>query len=68
MVLCRTLQTAPEQGQGLTAIVPNCSGSGPSPCPGTRHSLCDYTINPAKPRNGHPATSERGALLALPFF
>ena len=29
MVLCRTFHTAPEQGQGLTPIVPHCSGSGP---------------------------------------
>ena len=46
MVLCRTFYTAPEQGQGLTPIVPHCSGSGPSPCPGTRHSQCDYTVEP----------------------
>ena len=44
MVLCRTFHIAPEQGQGLTLIVPHCSGSCPCPCPGTGHSQCDYTI------------------------
>ena len=44
VVLCRTFHTTPEQGQGPTCIVPNCSGSCPSPCPGTGHSQCDYTI------------------------
>ena len=32
------------RGQGLTPIVPHCSGSGPGPCPATGHSQCDYTI------------------------
>ena len=45
IVLCGTFHTAPEQGQGLTPIVPHCSGSGPSPCPSTGHSQCDYTVN-----------------------
>ena len=36
MVLCRTCHTAPDQGQGLTPIVPHCSGSGPCPSPGDR--------------------------------
>ena len=45
MVLCRTFHTGPKQGQGLTPIVPHYSGSGPSPCPSTGHSQCDYTIN-----------------------
>ena len=46
MVLCITFHIAPEQGQGLTLIVPHCSGSGAGPCscPGTGHSQCDYTI------------------------
>ena len=44
MVLYRTFHTAPEQGQGLTPIVPYYSGSGPVSCPGTGHSQCDYTI------------------------
>ena len=39
-----TFLAAPEQGQGLTPIVPHCSGSGPGPCPGTGHSQCDYTM------------------------
>ena len=42
MVLCRTFDTTPEQGQGLTPIVPHCSGPGPSPCTG--RSQCYYTI------------------------
>ena len=45
MVLCRTFHAAPEQGQGLTPIVPHCSGSGSSPCLGTEHSQCDYTTD-----------------------
>ena len=44
VVLCRTFHTAPIQGQGPTPIGPYCSGSGPSPCPGTGHSQYDYTI------------------------
>ena len=44
MVLCRTFDTALEQGQGPTPIVPHCSGSGPGACPGTGHSECDCTI------------------------
>ena len=37
-VLCTTFHTAPEQGQGPTPIAPHCSGSDPSPCPGTGYS------------------------------
>ena len=44
MVLCRTFHTAPEQRRGPTPIVPHCSGSGSSSCPGTGHRQCDYTI------------------------
>ena len=44
MLLCRTFHTAPEQGWGLTPVVPHCSGSSPGPCPGTGHNQC-YTTN-----------------------
>ena len=42
VVLCRNFHTAPEQDQGPTPIVPNCSGSGP--CPGAGGSQCDCIL------------------------
>ena len=46
MVLCRTFHTAPEQGQGLTPIVPYGSGSVmvPVPVPDTAKVIKPFRI------------------------